>query len=248
MRRGRDAMKQSIIGILLAVLAVTACGPRPEQATATVAAGAAATLTALPTYTPAFTYTPEATLLPNPTDTPAPTYVPEPTYPAEPSPTALEPDHANIFCQYGFCIGIPEEAFLVELHDFEPNEIQDMTFLIDEESERDKGELIGENTDEDFFMQLFWDKTSPSTWKPVDALGDFIYDLLDRDSEPVAGSMAGYEVTYTVLPLDDDPYGEATGAVWYCNGRGFHVLFKSEHGGLGMELLAHSLANFTCGR
>ena len=234
----------SVLLVLALGLLAAACGPSEEELAASVQSEVAArraqdaTATSYPTATALPTHTPY------PTQTPYPTYTPLPTGTAYPPAAAWLPDMANTFCQYSFCIGLPEGIYWSDM-------VPGVNYDPYERSDYENGML--KNTDFDNLVFLGWKRVNRTRW---DAQEEVIYftgsmQSIDASIQPsgemIVETIGSQEVTYQLLETGSTSFFDG-GAVasWYCGERAFFITILGPSEGGTKNVLNDMLGLFSC--
>jgi hypothetical protein len=226
-------MKKNLLTVfcLLVIAVMIGCGPSEEELATQIADAVVGTVetiptaTAYPTLTP-FPEPPTATPYPTLTSFPAPTPYPTLT----PFPTQ---DLTNLFCSYGFCIGHPTEAYLVDLD------------APDEWSSSRNGSVIG--IEDDNVMGVFWQTRTESEWNSEEEVLDLIEDdeiQGEAIQETIGNTLVAFAAFNSLDPDTSRPYRLA--AAWHCGNRGFTLLLFSKKDGIVLNLMRQSIDPFTC--
>lgn len=192
--------------ILLWVVSCTAPTPDPQ---AQVRIAVSATLAAMPSATPA------------PIPTPYPTY----------TPVSL----ANLFCSYRFCIGHPQDVYLIDQGARRNPPIP---------STYDYGVLFSYSAS--LFLQMAWTLSGPS----FDPQG--VMRLILDPAEQLQGGMQTIvlptlNVFYQPITVSNQsvlPFGGM--AAWQCGRRDFVWKAYTPQDGMALELLKEALGRFRC--
>jgi len=195
---------------LITVLMLTACqaaAPTPSPQ-AQIEAAVAATLAAIPT----------ATLKPIPTQAPTPTLI------------SLE----GVFCEYGFCIGHPQDFYLLD---------QGATRQPPQPGTYGYGILFGYS--QSLFIQIAWSTSNPN-FDPQTTM-----HLILEETEALQGALEAqlvrdlnvyYQPISTVTKAL--PFGGI--AAWQCGGRDFVWKVYTPQDGMAQTLLKQALERFRC--
>ena len=234
----------SVLLVLALGLLAAACGPSEEELAASVQSEVAAGRAQDATATPYPTATALPTLTPYPTQTPYPTYTPLPTGTAYPPAAAWLPDMANTFCQYSFCIGLPEGVYWSDLI---PGAKYDPYVRSDYENGRLR------NIDLRTLVFLGWELISSARW-------DALYDIelltgslqgIDASIQPtgdvVVETIGSQEITYQLLKTGSASFFDGGGvASWYCGNRAFFMTILGPSEGGTKNVLNDMLGLFSC--
>lgn len=193
---------------LVIVLAVS-CSQPTANPQAQIQAAVAGTLASIPTNTP----------------------VPIPT----PYPTATPVSLENLFCSYRFCIGHPQDAYLIDQGARRNPPIP---------STYDYGVLFSYSTS--LFVQMAWTLSGPS-FDPQSTMR-----LIMEESEQFQGGMQtiltpNLNVFYYPITVSSQsmlPFGGM--AAWQCGGRDFVWKVYTPQDGLALGLLKQAVDKFRC--
>jgi hypothetical protein len=200
----------NLVGLsLIALLTLTACGQTPTaDPNAQIRAAVAATVASIPSATPY----------------PIPTFAPTVT------PYSLE----GVFCEYGFCIGHPQDFYLID---------QGATRQPPIANTYGYGILFGYS--QTLFMQVTWTTSGPN----FDPQLTMKYILEEKES--LQGSLDAqllgklnvfYQPVTTVS--SNLPYGGI--ASWQCGGRDFAWKVYTPQDGMAPALLRQAIDRFRC--
>lgn len=222
------------ITLILIAIFLVGYGSNPEV----LAAQLAATLTSLPT-TPAY-----PTLTPNPSATPAPTLTLNPTYTILPTltinPTFTPFPIRNLFCDYGFCIGIPPGVHFTPDNPARKND-------------KNSGGLLATNNR--ISQEVWWKRQFESDWNAEQALQSILDEMAETGEEPIQPKMdeiqtlkiGELEVTYRPgkdTKQKEHPY--LLLATWYCGQHAFTSATWADQDALTLDLLRQTLEQFRC--
>jgi hypothetical protein len=202
-------MRVTIISLITALLA--ACSPPTASPQAQVEAAVAATLASIPTATPA----------------------PIPTVRSFPSPTAFSLE--NTFCEYGFCVGHPQEIFLID---------QGATRNPPAPSAYSFGILFSYS--QNLFIQVAWRLSGPS-FDPQGAMQIVMVGTEQFQGSTETKLVGSLNVFYNPITVSGQsllPYGGI--ATWQCGGRDFIWKVYTPQDGMAPGLLAQALEKFRC--
>lgn len=194
---------------LSALLPLTACGQTPTVSPdAQIRAAVAATLASIPSATPY----------------PKPTAVPTVT------PYSLE----GIFCEYGFCIGHPQDFYLID---------QGATRQPPIANTYGYGILFGYS--QTLFIQVAWTTSGPNfdpqiTMKYILEEKEVLQGSLDAQ---LLGKLNVYYQPITTVS-SSLPYGGI--ASWQCGGRDFAWKIYTPQDGMAPALLRQAIDRFRC--
>ncbi len=197
-----------IFSFLISLLAVSCAQPTPNPQ-AQIRAAVVATLAALPTLTPVHTPTPDPT----------------------PTPPSLE----NLFCSYRFCIGHPQDAYLIDQGARRNPPIP---------STYDYGILFSYSNS--LFLQMAWTLSGPS-FDPQGAMR-----LIMDETEQFQGELETiltptlniFYIPITVSSQSALSFGGM--AAWQCGGRDFVWKVYTPQDGMAPELLKEAVSRFRC--
>lgn len=208
------AKNKFIFGIIVASFAVGvllfACSTKPPTPSpeAQIQAAVAATLAAIPKATPY----------------PLPTLAPVPT------PFSME----GVFCEYGFCIGHPQDFYLLD---------QGATRQPPQPGTFGYGILFGYS--QTLFIQMAW-RTSDPNFDPQTMMR-----IILEETETLQGSLEAqllgdlnvyYQPISTVTAAL--PFGGI--AAWQCGGRDFSWKVYTPQDGMAPALMKQALEKFRC--
>lgn len=154
---------------------------------------------------------------------------------ATPTPIPTELPLDGLFCEYGFCIGHPEEIYLIDASTIRNPATP---------STRAYGILVAFSPS--IFIQVAWTTSGP----------DFNYSqvqgYIKEEKDQWTGNMdiqlvGDFNIHYQRLnPTNSDklPYGAI--AVWQCGGRDFAWKVYTPQDGMAEGFLAQALARFRC--
>ncbi len=168
-----------------------------------------------------------ATLAAIPTNTPVPIPTPYPTQ----TPVSL----VNLFCSYRFCIGHPQDVYLIDQGARRNPPIP---------STYDYGVLFSYSTS--LFLQMAWTLSGPS-FDPQGAMR-----LIMDESEQFQGGMETIltptlNIFYNPITVSSQsmlPFGGM--ASWQCGGRDFVWKVYTPQDGMGPGLLKQAVEKFRC--
>jgi hypothetical protein len=198
------------LAILIASLLLAACSPATPTPNpqAQIQAAVAATLAAIPTATP------------YPRPTPAPT----------PTPFSID----GVFCEYGFCVGHPQDFYLLD---------QGSTRQPPLASTHGYGLLFGYS--QSLFIQMAWTTSGPS-FDPQTTMR-----LILEETEKLQGNLEAQlvgDLNVYYQPINTIasalPFGGI--AAWQCGGRDFTWKVYTPQDGMAPALLKQALEKFRC--
>jgi hypothetical protein len=205
----RSFWKKFVVTMLIALVTLSACGPTPTaNPQALIQAAVAGTLAAIPSQTPR----------------PIPTEVPTPT------PYSLE----GIFCEYGFCIGHPQDFYLLD---------QGATRQPPVPNTYGYGILFGYS--QTLFIQVAWTTSGPNfdpqvTMKYILEEKETLQGSLDAQ---LLGKLNVYYQPITTVS-SALPFGGI--ASWQCGGRDFAWKVYTPQDGMAPTLLRQAIDRFRC--
>lgn len=202
-------MKRFFIFSLFWLTFTASCAQPTPNPQAQIQAAVAATLAAIPTHAP----------------TPIPTPYPTPT------PVSL----VNLFCSYRFCIGHPQDVYLIDQGARRTPPIP---------STYDYGVLFSYSTS--LFLQMAWTLSGPS----FDPQG--VMRLIMDETEQFQGGMETIlaptlNIFYVPISVSSQsvlPFGGM--ASWQCGGRDFAWKVYTPQDGMGLGLLKAAVDRFRC--
>ncbi len=197
-----------IFSLFLLAFTVSCASPTPNPQ-AQIQAAVAATLAAIPPNTPA----------------PIPT----------PYPTSTPVSLVNLFCSYRFCIGHPQDAYLIDQGARRNPPIP---------STYDYGVLFSYSTN--LFLQMAWTLSGPS-FDPQGAMR-----LIMDETEQFQGGMETIltptlNIFYIPINISSQstlPFGGM--AAWQCGGRNFVWKIYTLQDGMAPGLLKQAVDQFRC--
>jgi hypothetical protein len=206
--------KNNFFLFILAVILVTgailvSCNTKPTPSPeAQIRAAVAATLAAIP----------------SPTPYPFPTMAPIPT------PSSLE----GVFCEYGFCVGHPQDFYLID---------QGATRQPPIPNTYGYGILFGYS--QTLFIQMAWTTSGPSfdpqlTMRYILEETEALQGSLDAQ---LLGKLNVYSQPITTITASL-PYGGI--ASWQCGGRDFVWKVYTPQDGMAPALLKQAIEKFRC--
>ncbi len=202
-------MQRIFMVFLVFSLFTASCAQPTPDPQAQIRAAVASTLAAIPTYTPDSIPTP---------------------YPT-PTPVSL----VNLFCSYRFCIGHPQDVYLIDQGARRNPPIP---------STYDYGVLFSYSAS--LFLQMAWTLSGPS-FDPQGAMR-----LIMDDSEQFQGGMEtiltpNLNIFYQPITVSSQsmlPFGGM--AAWQCGGRDFVWKVYTPQDGMGPSLLQQAVERFRC--
>ena len=215
--------------LLISAAILMGCGPNEEEIANQVSESVELTVEAIPTTTPYTTQTAQPSATPYPTLTPLPSATPYPTSTSFPTP-----DLANLFCEYGFCIGHPADAYLVDVD------------APEDWSTFSEGSVFG--IEGDTVIGVFWETKTEEAWD----IESEVLDLIDEDEEiqgelvqeTIGNIFVAYAIFHSQDPSVNRPY--RLGASWHCGNRGFVLIFLSNRDDVVFDFMQSSLEKFSC--
>jgi len=200
-----------VLAVFLIVGAIIAsCNTKPTPSPeAQIQAAVAATLASIPSVTPY----------------PIPTTVPSPT------PYSLE----GVFCEYGFCIGHPQDFYLID---------QGATRQPPIPNTYGYGILFGYS--QTLFIQIAWTTSGPSfdpqlTMRYILEEKEALQGSLDAQ---LLGKLNVYYQPITTAVSTNLPFGGI--ASWQCGGRDFAWKVYTPQDGMAPALLKQAIEKFRC--
>lgn len=208
-RHFQETMKRIFVFPLILLAFTASCAQPTPNPQAQIQAAVAATLAAIPTNTPV------------PIPTPYPTH----------TPVSL----VNLFCSYRFCIGHPQDVYLIDQGARRNPPIP---------STYDYGVLFSYSTS--LFLQMAWTLSGPS-FDPQGAMR-----LIMDESEQFQGGMETIltptlNIFYNPITVSSQsmlPFGGM--ASWQCGGRDFVWKVYTPQDGMGPGLLKQAVEKFRC--
>ena len=195
--------------IVCLALGLTSCSakPTPDPAVA-IRQAVVATLEAIPTTTPVSTPTPQPTT----------------------TPVSIN----DLFCEYNFCIGHPQDLYLMD---------QGSTRQPPIASTYGTGIVFGYSSN--LFIEVAW-TNSGTAFDALTAMHTILQGSESLqgtlDHQTVGNLTVYYQPSTTASGLL--PYGEV--AVWQCGDRDFAWKVYTPEDGMAKDLLKQSLENFKC--
>jgi len=195
---------------LVAGAIIASCNSKPTPSPeAQIQAAVAATLASIPSVTPY----------------PIPTTVPSPT------PYSLE----GVFCEYGFCIGHPQDFYLID---------QGATRQPPIANTYGYGILFGYS--QTLFIQIAWTTSGPSfdpqlTMRYILEEKEALQGSLDAQ---LLGKLNVYYQPITTAVSTNLPFGGI--ASWQCGGRDFAWKVYTPQDGMAPALLKQAIEKFRC--
>ncbi len=161
---------------------------------------------------------------------PTETAIPIPTS----APTPTQSSINNLFCEYNFCIGHPQDIYLID---------QGSTHQPPVSSTYNSGIIFGYSSN--LFIEINW-SASETTFNPQTSLHGIL-----TGSESFQGSAENLTVgniSVTTQPISTVtallPYGLV--AAWQCGDRAFAWKVYTPQDGMAVDLLKQSLDKFKC--
>ena len=225
---------------LIAVL--MGCGPSEEELASQVASSVLETVEAIPTVTPYPTLTPfpePPTSTPYPTPTPFPEPSPYPTFTPFPTPTPAAASLENLYCNFGFCIGYPQDPFL-SVPEYAVDFLQDIGGEINDIDEGGYDWLT-----EDVIVYLDWyARLSGSLRERVEnALDDPDFSDVGQVTEATINNI---DVAYAPYKANDSSLPYRLFSAWRCGDRLFTYSIRSENDVDLMPVLERAVTSFVC--
>jgi hypothetical protein len=204
-----DIYFKCAIFFIMTALLITSCSLNPTPSPdAQIQAAVAATLASIP----------------SPTPHPLPTTAPTPT------PFSLE----GVFCEYGFCIGHPQDFYLLD---------QGSTRQPPLASTYGYGIIFGYS--QSLFVEMAW-TTSGSSFDPQVTMRYILEEKESLQGNLDAQLMSRLNIFYQPITTVSTalPFGGI--ASWHCGGRDFAWKVYTPQDGMAPSLLKQALEKFRC--
>ena len=224
--------------LLFTVIILVGCGPSEEEIAAQVASSVIETVEAVPTVTPYPTLTPFPEPTPYPTFTPLPTSTPFPTFTPLPTSTPVTTDLDGLYCNFGFCVGYPQEPNVAI-----PNYATDfLDEIVGELNTVEEGGYVWLTDDVLVFLHWYVRSGSPKD-RVENALDDPDYtdvgEVIETTINDIEVAYAPYQAVESVVPY-------RLFSVWRCGDRLFYYSIRSEEDIDLTPVLESAISSFVC--